>query len=81
MKSDEVDLQGTIHFVRSKNEIRAVSAGKAAVAFLRGDGKLSIFRTQEENGNTKAGKLSKCGLLNVSFYPTCKIMANIVCFT
>ncbi|KAL2098052.1 hypothetical protein ACEWY4_007259 [Coilia grayii] len=57
-KSDEVDTQDTIHFVRSRNEIRWVSAGRAIVAFLRGEGKLSIIRMQEdESGSTRPGKL------------------------
>lgn len=81
IKSDVVDSQGAFHFVCSQNEIRCVSAGKAAVAFLRGDGKLSIFRTQEEDGKSKAGKLSESARQNESLYPTSRIKANTVCFT
>ncbi|XP_041950064.1 E3 ISG15--protein ligase HERC5-like isoform X1 [Alosa sapidissima] len=57
-KSDSVDIQDAIHFVRSQNKIRYVSSGRTIVAFLRGEGKLSIFRMQEEeDGSSRAGKL------------------------
>lgn len=78
IKSDVVDIHGTVHFVCSQSEILCASAGKAAVAFLRGDGRLSIFRTQEEDGNMKAGKLSECGVKSESLYPASSMTANFL---
>ncbi|XP_063077920.1 probable E3 ubiquitin-protein ligase HERC3 isoform X1 [Engraulis encrasicolus] len=57
-RSDELDTNDAIHFVRSKNEIKSVTVGKMITAFLRGDGKLSIIRMQElDDGSTRPGKL------------------------
>lgn len=57
---DSVHTNTGIHYICPKSVIQEVSAGKRLVAFIRGDGIVSVVRTQEDqDGNTNTGKLSR----------------------